>query len=377
MRWLLVLVAACRFNFDTRAIDAAPPDAPDLGCADGTREAFVDPVAYPAIAGCQATWTGTANLRGASSGATCGNAVPCVEPADACAPGWHVCGDTGDPGELSARVSATQCATESGHWVTAMGHCSKFGTPSCLYATYGCVDQDVDCSEPVCCGQDCSTENMCKDGVWGEGTRVGGSFDTATGVACGAFDASHTDGVLCCKPSAIDPTGCADGTREAFVDTAKYPEIAGCSGTWSGQLDLRGTGTGAACGNSLGPCAMPADVCSPGWHVCGTTSNPSEVSSRITAQQCLSEPGLWTLAMSHCYTEVGNANCDYSLFPCYADSVSCSEAACCGADCSQGNDCKDGIYPGVTRISGLNDMTTAPNCGAFSSNTSDGLLCCR
>ena len=59
------------------------PDAPDVtpdappfaaGCADGTREGFLDPVAFPSLAACAGTWTGDV-----------ANAAPL------CAPGWHLC----------------------------------------------------------------------------------------------------------------------------------------------------------------------------------------------------------------------------------------------------------------------------------------------
>ncbi|MFT3696359.1 MAG: hypothetical protein QM831_24680 [Kofleriaceae bacterium] len=373
MRWLFVLVAGCRFGFDARVADAPPIDlpAPDPGCADGTREAFTDMAMYPAIAGCRAAWTGKADLRATSTGAACGNDVTCAQPADACAAGWHLCGLAGDPGEISSRVSASQCLGEAGLWVAAMGHCNNYNNSICNYQSYGCYATDIDCSEPVCCGEGCSTGNQCKDGVWSEGTRAAATLETQSGVACGAFTSGLADGVLCCKPADVDPIGCADGTREAFVDQNAYPRVAGCQASWSGALDLRATSTGARCGNSLGPCAVPADVCSPGWHLCGATGDPSEITSRIASDPCLTTPGRWVTAMSHCAAETTGSVCDYSQFPCTADAIDCAESACCGTDCSQGNDCKDGLYTGVTRVA-LNGT-----CGAFSSANTDGLLCCR
>lgn len=66
---------------DAAAIDAAPIDAVAIdavpiaqGCADGTREGFVDPIVFPAIAACGGVWSGDVANAGAL-----------------CAMGWHVC----------------------------------------------------------------------------------------------------------------------------------------------------------------------------------------------------------------------------------------------------------------------------------------------
>src|SRR5512143_4028956 len=72
--------------------DAAPEAVHDasvsvVGCADGTREAFVDQATYPTLAGCAATWGSTQSLRSAKSGTPCGGTVACTVPADACATG--------------------------------------------------------------------------------------------------------------------------------------------------------------------------------------------------------------------------------------------------------------------------------------------------
>lgn len=55
-------------------------------------------------------------------------------------------------------------------------------------------------------------------------------------------DATATDAALA--------AGCADGTREGFVSRAMFPAIAGCAGTWTGEI------------------AEAAVLCETGWHVC-------------------------------------------------------------------------------------------------------------
>lgn len=61
--------------------------------------------------------------------------------------------------------------------------------------------------------------------------------------------------------------GCADGTREGFVDVTLSPDVAACSGNWTGDLDT----------------SSSADaLCAAGWHVC--TEQDTEVRSLSTAQ---------------------------------------------------------------------------------------------
>ncbi len=70
--------------------------------------------------------------------------------------------------------------------------------------------------------------------------------------------------------------GCADGTREGFVDEARYPRIAACSGAWSvpgvDGTNAAGPKCGRASGNSSsnteGAGCAAVDLCAAGWHVC-------------------------------------------------------------------------------------------------------------
>jgi hypothetical protein len=89
--------------------------------------------------------------------------------------------------------------------------------------------------------------------------------------------------------------GCADGTREGFVDIAANPAIAGCSGGWSVPgVMLQDPGTAPKCptvptfdtqspacgrsGGNDGPnpdgqgCSV-ADLCADGWHVCTSSAD--------------------------------------------------------------------------------------------------------
>jgi len=73
--------------------------------------------------------------------------------------------------------------------------------------------------------------------------------------------------------------GCADGTREGFVDEVAFPNIAGCSGGFSvpGVLvDLVptcGQTAGDDSANPTGSGCSAADLCSPGFEVCRTEAD--------------------------------------------------------------------------------------------------------
>jgi hypothetical protein len=165
--------------------------------------------------------------------------------------------------------------------------------------------------------------------------------------------------------------GCADGQREGLIDAAQYPEIAGCLGTWPGAHSLREPRAGGPCGDDLGACTAPADLCAPGWRICGATGEIADV-SRLSAQACREAGGAtYAAALSHCATDAG---CEYDplTYPCL-DAGWCSEAVCCGAGCTGQGACPDGIWPGETRIV----THTGASCGQAESRRTGGVLCCR
>ncbi|MGB0592201.1 MAG: thrombospondin type 3 repeat-containing protein [Myxococcota bacterium] len=74
-------------------------------------------------------------------------------------------------------------------------------------------------------------------------------------------------------------SGCADGSREGFTNSAAHPEVAACSGGWSvpGLLSTmtptcdRNAGDDSSNPNGAG-CSV-ADLCAPGWHVCASAGD--------------------------------------------------------------------------------------------------------
>lgn len=96
--------------------------------------------------------------------------------------------------------------------------------------------------------------------------------DDKSVVSCVAAVFTVTAEPFPAQPSGV---GCADGTREGFVDQAAYPQIAGCAGAWD-QPGITPDTVKPTCANqggNSGPKAngigcSSADLCAAGWHVC-------------------------------------------------------------------------------------------------------------
>jgi hypothetical protein len=206
--YLFVAIGCGRLNFDAQVSgdaqgapepgDSVEPTVDQIGCADRAREAFTDLGVYPSIAGCEATWTNTVDMRAAPTGLACGGTTNCLTAADACAPSWHVCGTAGDPAELSSRVSSSECLSAggalAGGYLSAMSHCSSL-TATCNYVQpIGCAAAAGACAQVVCCGPLCSNGNFCADAVWPAQTRVSPQQN-----ACSSMTSAGSSGVLCCR----------------------------------------------------------------------------------------------------------------------------------------------------------------------------------
>jgi hypothetical protein len=168
--------------------------------------------------------------------------------------------------------------------------------------------------------------------------------------------------------------GCADGQREAFVDSAAFPSVAGCIAEWTGTLSMRTPATNRACGDDLGTCAAPGDACAQGWHLCGASGSIAEVAA-IGIDACeRAGGGRFVSAISHCETQSG---CEYDRTPtgdyqCFPNGW-CSEPVCCGSDCGEMGACPSGVWEGRTHI----PVGVDQGCGAIGSSRARGVLCCR
>lgn len=132
-----------------------------------------------------------------------------------------------------------------------------------------CIDRDADGY-----GQNCAPGSDCDDFKAfinpGQPERCGNVYDDDCNPAT-----PDTCPVVC--PSGGCGIGCADGEREGFVDLARYPAIAGCSGgfTVAGVFREAAPACALAAGddgaNPSGAGCNASDLCAPGWHVCRHT----------------------------------------------------------------------------------------------------------
>lgn len=198
-------------------IESEKGDPTAIGCADGQREGFADLQRHRRIAGCLATWEGTKSLRDKPTGKLCGDDVKgdakkepdkgvCTVPADACAPGWHICGSNGKNDDLKTHTTFKACNKEAGpgKFVAAMSHgqTEELCPPAPVADTvFPCMDSGY-CAEPVCCGDGCQF-GKCRDGVWKGQTRI--SLGKAEG--CGSVTSERNGGVTCCYDKNEDPPG--------------------------------------------------------------------------------------------------------------------------------------------------------------------------
>jgi len=105
-------------------------------------------------------------------------------------------------------------------------------------------------------------------------------------AACGARTGIDDPGAPASAPpeagpdaTPVDRHGCADGTREAFVDRVQYPDIAGCAGAFSvpGIFPDAPPACGRKAGNTasqpFGEGCGASDLCSAGFHVCHSAAD--------------------------------------------------------------------------------------------------------
>jgi hypothetical protein len=111
-----------------------PPAEPEVGCADGQREGFLDEDAYPQIAACSGGWATpgitpdtvvpTCGRKGGDDGALADGAG--CSSADLCAQGWHVC----EGWKEVAAKSPTGCAGATPPGAPSKSHFFAIRQPS-------------------------------------------------------------------------------------------------------------------------------------------------------------------------------------------------------------------------------------------------------
>ena len=126
----------------------------------------------------------------------------------------------------------------------------------------GCTTEPTDCDDRTVCTIDsCDPAAGC-----GHAAIVCNDADPCTADRC--------DAALGCSFPPTDCLGCADGSRDGFLDVDRYDVIAACAGGFGNAGLSRGfsptcdRGAGDDGPNPTGSGCSATDLCAPGWHVC-------------------------------------------------------------------------------------------------------------
>src|SRR5690349_4577183 len=201
-----------------------------------------------------------------------------------------------------------------------------------------------------------------------------GAADAGVDGGAGAFDGATTDAV----PLAV--VGCADGTREGYVDIDAEPSIAACAGGFAvaGVLTVLDPGCARGAGddgdNANGTGCNVTDLCAEGWHVCAT---PAEVAAKSFFGTCagavVEEEGALFFATRASGT--GGYECNggtNDLFGCGSQGYQPVAVSCSPLDRSSGDLCNSVADWNCGGGDGTNEagLVTKPTPGG------GGVLCC-
>jgi hypothetical protein len=319
--------------------------------------------AFAALLGCAADRTGLAPTFDASSadsssadagqredaGQTDASRDDCPDDPAKDSPGVCGCGvpDTDTDGD-----EAPDCIDE----------CPVDGAKT-LLGVCGCGVPDVDSDEDgflACRECDDADENRRPDA-----SELCNSIDDDC-------DAETDEGLSC-------DVGCADGSREGFLDLVSFPRVAACAGGWSvpGIVPAPATACGRTAGddspNPNGTGCSAEDLCDEGWHVCASVD---ELSAVLSSCDLLTTPDAFFIAA---VSGPGGRAC--------SDDGRTNDVFGCG---TIGRDMVQSSCGPLNRYDSGPCTPLAPpwNCGASSSGTEasivfksgperGGVLCCR
>lgn len=292
------------------------------------------------------------------------------------------------------------CGNKCSGTAEAPAPCPGGGTCQAGTCVGGCVP---DCSGKECgydgcggyCGQ-CPYPQNCE-----AGKCVCTPWCQTKGYLCGSDGCGGQCGT-CPPPDAPEKTicgpwhfciedakivGCSDATREGFVlkdasGNYVFKDIASCAGSFEPQ-SLRASKTGKKCGNSIGSCVSPADLCADGWHICMNNGWPGDLADRISEGDCHSGTagdGVFAAASNSAHGIAG-CTCTYepSLpLPCTnawdkGYGTACVRTIACGTDSILskaycGCYCDDAVWK-------HNTSSVDTSCNNASGIT--GVLCCK
>jgi hypothetical protein len=293
-----------------------------------------------------------------------------------CATGKSCCNGTC----TSLTVDSANCGT-CGHACPVSGATCTNGTCGCnppKSALCGqdagvqgaCADLTSDSHNCGACGAPCGgTTPLCSNGACAatcntasgqtqcETQCVTLGNDAANCGVCGHACASSEvcSGGTCTPLSSVGDVGCADGTREGFVNQTTFPAIAACAGGWDGNggmanyvgvfpAPLRTTNANCAQNGNSGPnpsgtTCSATDLCATGWHICGGGEVIARVQAALdsgTADGCAADT--WP-ANSFFAGAIGSTGC----YECAEPSATLTGTSCTNANCMAGCQANPGL----------------------------------
>jgi slime mold repeat-containing protein len=211
----------------------------------------------------------------------------------------------------------------------------------CVYAPGAALCDD---------GNACTTNDICSSGAC-----VGSSqLNCDDGDPCTADSCDALTGCINATIGGCATTGCADGVRDGFDDVATYPNIAACTGPWSGRID----GVSAQ------------SLCSPGWKVCSPATNTAhrDIVRSVSFGAATGFPGCFPFAA---------ANDDGNCFECTGTQPS-DDMAGMGSGCPFQWASGYGSCLGSGRVDAdcCYAYTTNHACSQNTANPYTGVVCC-
>jgi hypothetical protein len=368
-------------------------------------------VLAPCSAGCatgQSCCDGTCTLTTVDN-ANCGSCGHvCTVSAATCRAGACGCNPP----------KSTNCSQDAGvpsgcvDLTSDSNNCGKCGalcagqTPVCSNGS--CVSACNTASGQTQCGTQCVT-------LGNDSNNCG-----TCGKACAASELCS--GGVCTPLSTVSAVGCADGTREAFVNQTNFPAIAACAGGWDGNgrmanytgvypAPLRTTNPNCAQNGNSGPnpdgtgCSA-TDLCSTGWHICAGGEVLASVQSapNFGTQKDGCVATVWP-ANSFFAAAIGSTGCSICAEPDGAlTGPTCTNSSCiqgckanpgltndlfgCGSEGSPVNSCGDVDKTGGNLCTSLDkgwscstdgyreSVNAVHNPSAAGANPGGGVLCC-
>jgi hypothetical protein len=165
------------------------------------------------------------------------------------------------------------------------------GTVDLIDATYGRAHGLDVCPHSATSDQSCHAVNSmdivgaaCQD----QASCSVGALNNVFGDPCGGTYKYLTVNYVCTIAQATpEHVGCADGSREGFLDIGNFPKIAACATGYQGLAGGGNTAVNVAdagLSGNLNRADTGAPICADGWHAC---SGADINSGRIDALACL------------------------------------------------------------------------------------------